>query len=293
MHYANTSHLASQSSQNSPAVDEGYEVRLATESELHAVFKLRYEVFYNELGADDSVSNVAGLDVDNYDEICDHLIVVHKIRKTDAVTLKSSIEQNIVGTYRMLPLSRLNGTGLNPYSSAEFNLSTILNKYNNNIVELGRSCVHKNYRTGMIPRLMWAGLAQYIFARNIDAVIGCVSVHGLSDVQALRLARAVQDRGQWNDELESEVQEKYKIAEEAKAECLTLAAMLPSDAYEMMPPLMKGYFNLGAKICGGPAWDKPFGVHDYLILLDCQQISPKYYKALVKPFVDKGIARIQ
>ena len=248
-------------------------VRLATAAELEAVFKLRYDVFYKEMGADDAVSAVAGLDVDAFDELCDHLVV--------------TADDVIVGTYRLLPRRKILGTPLNLYSEGEFDLSKVKDAYGADILELGRSCVHPDYRTGAIPRLLWAGISQYMLVNRIKALVGCVSVHGVSDVQALRLRAALAERGHWHPTFDCAVTPSYGLAEEAHAAYAEQMTMVPSDPFALLPPLMKGYFNLGAKVCGGPAHDAPFHCHDFLVLLDAADISPKYFRALVQPLVEK------
>jgi len=250
-----------------------YQVRLAQRHELEKVFKLRYDVFYTEMGADEAVSNVQGLDVDAFDEICDHLVVTHG----DA----------IVGTYRLLPRKKILGTSLSLYSEGEFDLRHITDEYGGSILELGRSCVHPEHRTGIIPKLLWAGIAQYMLVHDVRALTGCVSVHGVSDVQALRLRQALTERGHWHASFECDVREGYKVSDEARAAFADHMAMVPFDPWLLVPPLMKGYFNLGAKVCGGPAHDAAFHCHDFLVLLDRACISPRYFKALVQPLIDK------
>jgi putative hemolysin len=250
-----------------------YRVRLASTAELEAVFKLRYDVFYREMGADDAVSAVSGLDVDNFDEVCDHLVVTHG--------------EAIVGTYRLLPRRKIIGTGLDLYSEGEFDLSAMKDAYGADILELGRSCVHPDYRTGVIPKLLWAGIAQYMLVHGIRALTGCVSVHGVSDVQALRLRDALRERGNWHDVHDCAVRQNFEVSPEARAAYAEQMTMVPCDPFQLIPPLMKGYFNLGAKVCGGPAHDAPFHCHDFLVLLDTRDINPKYFKSLVQPLVER------
>lgn len=253
--------------------EPSYQVRLARADELESVFKLRYDVFYTEMGADDSVSAAPGLDVDRFDELCDHLVV--------------TAGGAIVGTYRLLPRRKILGLGLDLYSEGEFDLSPIKDLYGADVLELGRSCVHPDHRTGLIPRLLWAGIAQYMLVHGVKALTGCVSVHGVSDVQALRLRQALKERGNWHEEFDCAVRPAYAPSPEAVAAFEGPITMVPCDPFALIPPLMKGYFNLGATICGGPAHDAPFHCHDFLVLLDSARINPKYFKALVQPLLDR------
>lgn len=263
-------------------------VRLARANERESVFRLRYDVFYTEMGAQNDAATEStigstqlpgnsplGLDVDAYDDLCDHLVVLH-----------SGV---IVGTYRLLPLRRLKGTGMLPYSASEFDVSAIGQAYGDDILELGRSCVHPDFRTGLVPRLLWGGIAQYMLLHRVKALYGCVSVHGISDLQALRLRDALHEQNRWDSRFDAAVQAPFAPSPEAVEAYAEHGRMVPEDPMSLMPPLMKGYFNLGAKICGGPAHDEPFHCHDYLMLLDTGAISPKYFKALVQPFVEQKI----
>lgn len=252
-----------------------FQVRLARPDELESVFKLRYDVFYTEMGAEDSVSTRQGLDVDAFDELCDHLVVTTHGR--------------IIGTYRLLPIRRVLRLGLDPYSESEFSLAGLRSDYADNILELGRSCVHPDFRTGTVPKLLWAGIAQYMLSQDVQALIGCVSVHGISDLQALRLRDALKAKGHWSASYDAKVKPAFAISQEAHEAFEDHIAMVPTDPFLLMPPLMKGYFNLGAKIAGGPAHDAPFHCHDYLVLLDRGHISPRYFNALVKPLLEKNI----
>ena len=261
-----------------PAESPSFQVRLAAPHELETVFKLRYDVFYTEMGADDTVSKTQGLDVDQYDELCDHLVV--------------TCHGQIIGTYRLLPLRKLAGLPMDPYCESEFALGKIRAAYGHSILELGRSCVHPDYRTGVVPKLLWAGIAQYMLSHDIRALIGCVSVHGISDVQALRLRDALIHKGHWNSEYDAPVKEQFAIHQDALEAYQEQITMVPADPFLLMPPLMKGYFNLGAKVAGGPAHDAPFHCHDYLVLLDSQQINPKYYNALIRPLLEKNVLNL-
>lgn len=250
---------------------EPYRVRLAQESELEKVFRLRYDVFYTEMGAQGAGADTLKLDIDEHDQWCDHLVV-------------SSGEQ-IVGTYRLLPLSRMKKAKLKPYSDSEFDMSSLLRTFGDaNLLELGRSCIHPDHRNGQTARLLWAGIAEYFVAQDIKALFGCVSVHGISGVQALRLAESFRKEGHWHSALDLPVRAPFRNAEIE----VDGVAMVPLNPRALLPPLLKGYLNVGAKICGGPAWDEAFHCQDFLMLLESDCLSPRYYKGLIEPLVRQG-----
>jgi putative hemolysin len=263
---------------NAEASNEPYQVRLATPDELPELFSLRFDIFYTELGAthgdDDGAFDTAGLDVDEHDALCDHLVILQG--------------QRLVGTYRLLPLERLSrktsnsASPLAPYSHGEFDLTALRAHYGDQeILELGRSCIHRDHRNGQTARMLWAGLAKYMTEGGFKALIGCVSVHGISSLQAYRMAKAFRTRGISDGRFDLPVQTAYLDDFDPNNPELEDIAVMPQDVSKLMPPLMRGYVNLGAKVCGGPAWDRSFNCHDFLMLLDTGSMAPRQLRALL------------
>lgn len=252
-----------------------FHMRLAKGSqELEEVFRLRYDVFYREMGATPTeAQRHEGLDYDAHDEVADHLIV-----------LSGGV---LVGTYRMLPIRRLAGRGIDPYSEGEFDLRPFRKRFADNILELGRSCVHPRYRTGQVPRLLFAGVSGYMLEQKVESMIGCVSVHGASDLEALAMAAAFRAKGSWDARFDLSVKPAFQAAPEAVdafSERLTSASG-SERASALIPPLMKGYFNMGALVAGGPAADRHFHCHDFLMNLEVGNMKERYLNAFVKTYL--------
>ena len=143
-----------------------YRVALArSEEEVLEAQRLRYKVFVEELGARVQ-TRLTGHDIDHYDRFCDHLIV----RDTDS--------GRIVGTYRILSPAAARRVG-NYYSENEFHINR-LHHLRNRMVEVGRSCIHQDHRSGAVITLLWAGLADYMVSNGYDYLIGCASI-GMAD----------------------------------------------------------------------------------------------------------------
>jgi len=123
--------------------------------------QLRYEVFAEEMGAQ-LAFNSSGLDIDEFDAYCDHLLV------RDQESLQ------VVGTYRVLPPHKAREIG-RLYSDSEFDL-TRLNHLRPKLVEVGRSCVHADYRSGAVIMALWSGLAQYMRLHQYEVMLGCASI---------------------------------------------------------------------------------------------------------------------
>ena len=218
--------------------------------------KLRYENFFKST----IKGNQSKVDVDYFDKFCDHLVVID--------TSKS--KNFVVGTYRLLIKSKEKSLE-KFYTETEFNISK-LKKANLKILEVGRSCVHSDYRDGTIIRLLWKGLASYILEQNIKFIIGCASFNTrkirdinqhLSYLQHYHLA-PVRFRSYplfsksivWKNVKKSKIN-KVKIFKE-------------------LPPLIKAYIRAGAWIGKGAVIDKSFGSIDVCILLKVENIRKKY-----------------
>lgn len=220
-----------------------YSIRVADAAELRAAQRLRHRVFAGELGAR-LHSPLPGLDADSWDELCDHLVVI------DDPT------GEVVGTYRMLPPGR----GPRLYSDTEFDLRE-LDPHRAGLVETGRSCVDPGHRGGAVINLMWAGIARYLLLTGHRLLGGCASVPA-ADADATWAY--VKDRHLSGD-VHVTPHDPWPIAEKR------------ADV-KAVPPLLRGYLRLGAKVCGPPAHDPDFGVADFYVLLDLDQTNPRYLK---------------
>ncbi|SDP67750.1 Putative hemolysin [Actinopolyspora xinjiangensis] len=228
-----------------------YSLHLTREpAEIRAAQRLRHRVFATEMGAVVRGSPT-GLETDRFDEFCDHL-VVHSRRSDE-----------IVGTYRMLPPRHALAAG-RLYSDDEFDL-TALAPLRPDLVETGRSCVHPDHRNGAVIGLIWAGIARYLLLYGHRWLAGCASVPlGDGGTTAAGVWQAVR---------------RHHYASRAQRvwpyEPWPTRAV-PAPARVRLPPLLRGYLRLGARVCGPPAHDPEFGVADFFVLLDSHEIDQRY-----------------
>ena len=238
-------------------VKRHYQVSLADSPELiRAAQRLRHKVFAEEMGARLN-SSEPGLDVDMYDAYCQHLLV------RDADT------GEVVGTYRILNPEAAKRIG-SFYTEQEFDL-TRLQHLRERTVELGRSCVHPDHRSGGVITLLWAGLAEYMVKNGYDYLIGCASV-GMADGghNAAGIWHALKDK------------HLAPVERRVTPRCPLPLEALTTTAAPVVPPLIKGYLRAGAMICGEPAWDPDFNTADLPILLSMKDISNSYAKHFLK-----------
>lgn len=244
------------------------EVRLAvTRKDLHAVQKLRYQVFYKELLAEaDAMTRVRRRDADSFDAICDHLLVLdHDIRERR--------KPKVVGTYRLLRQEAAMQHG-GFYSQNEFDLEGLFAAHpvEFRFLELGRSCVLKPYRNRRTLELLWQGIWAYANRHAIDAMFGCASFAGVNpDEHALGLsflhhyARADAD---WLMRAHPHLRQEMNLMQRGSID--------PKAALRALPPLIKGYLRVGAKIGDGAVIDRQFGTIDVAVVMPMARINKRY-----------------
>jgi len=247
------------------------EVRLAqTAAEVRQAQKLRYRVFYQEGSAIPSPARqFARRDVDAYDAICDHVLVLdHTRRELHPLNNRPAV----VGTYRLLRQQLAEEFG-GFYSAGEFDIGTLIARHSHlQFLELGRSCVLAPYRNKRTVELLWLGIWAYVLQNRLDVMIGCASLDGTDPKQlALPLsflhhyARAPEE---WRARA---LNERY-----VEMDRMSKEAIDPKDALRMLPPLIKGYLRLGAYIGDGAVVDHEFGTTDVLIVLPVAAIRQRY-----------------
>lgn len=234
--------------------NDGLQLRLATsKKDLKAVQRLRFKVFSEEMQAVFPHASM-GLDQDEYDAWCEHFMVL------------GGPKQKVVGTYRLLTPEQALRLG-RYYSESEFDLGP-LEHIRHQMVEVGRSCIHPNYRQGSAIMLLWNGIANLMRLGGYRYLLGCASVSLRDDgVTAAKVWREAQRRKPQHPEVPQLIpHHRYPVER------------LQSDLPARIPPLIKGYLNLGAVLCGEPAWDPDFNTADFPVLLDITQMPARYKK---------------
>jgi L-ornithine Nalpha-acyltransferase len=248
------------------------EVRLAqTAAEVRQAQKVRYRVFYKEGSA---IPNPARLfarrDIDGYDAICDHLLVVdHAARDRTALNRPA-----VVGTYRLLrqPLAEEYG-GF--YTAGEFDISALVARHSRlQFLELGRSCVLSPYRNKRTVELLWYGIHAYILQNHCDVMFGCASLDGTNPTRlALPLSFLHHYAAAPEPWRATALPERY-----VEMNRMSKEAIDPKMALRALPPLIKGYLRLGAYIGDGAVIDYEFGTTDVLIVLPVSAIKQRYFE---------------
>ena len=229
----------------------------STMEDVRAAQRLRHQVFVEEMGARPMplAGAPAGHDIDVFDDFCEHLIV--------RTASQDGEPGNVVGTYRVLTPSAARRAGCF-YSDTEFDL-TRLRPLRDRMVELGRSCVHADHRSGGVILALWGALAQFMERNAMETVIGCASV-------------SMRDGGHCAASLWARLRETHL----APIDCQVRPRVaLPVDDLEQgllvePPALIKGYLRLGAKVLGAPAWDPEFNTADLPLLTRLGDMPERY-----------------
>ena len=243
------------------------ETRLArSDREIDAAQAVRYRVFVEEMNAllpPDAMRRKR--DIDSWDALCDHLLVLDR-------SIEGDPEDQIVGTYRLLRHEvALANKGF--YSEAEFAVDALLARHpEKRFMELGRSCVLPEYRTKRTVELLWQGNWAYALKHGVSAMFGCGSFPGTCpEEHALALSF-----------LHNNAVSRDEWAVEARTELFCNMDLMPEEAINArkalsaMPPLIKGYLRLGARVGAGAVIDHAFNTTDVLIILPIASISDRY-----------------
>lgn len=234
-----------------------------SEDEIRACQRLRYDIFAGELGAQIDGGD-AGLDQDRFDYYCKHLIV----RETGS--------DDIIACTRLLTdqaAARAGGF----YSAGEFDMQAIVDLPGHK-VEVGRTCVRADHRSGAVISALWGGLAEFFQTHGYQYLFGCASIP-LDDggAQASAILDKVRRRYMAPDHLRVTPRKPYD------------AAVPPAEIAMRMPPLLKAYVSLGAQACGEPYWDTDFNCADMFMLLDVHALAPRYARRFTGRFRSNAV----
>ena len=224
--------------------------------QVRAAQRLRHQVFVGEMGAQ-LPSTVAGHDIDLFDDFCEHLLV------------RDVASGEVIGTYRVLTPAQAKRVG-STYSDTEFDL-TRLRALRERMVELGRSCVHPQYRHGGVIMALWSALGGFMQRNRLDVMVGCASI-------------PMWHNGVVSGDVAASIWRQLKSTHLAPIEFqvrprLPLPVERMDDSLPVEPPaLIKGYLRLGAKILGAPAWDPDFNSADLPMLMRIEDLPARYRK---------------
>jgi putative hemolysin len=226
-----------------------------SKDELYAALKMRHDIFLEELL---KKRRRSGLDMDKFDKLCDHLIIIDK--RTDTM----------IGTYRLQSSLYTRKW----YTATEFHMKHI-KKLPGTKLELGRACVHPDHRNGVTIALLWEGITAYIEASGTAYLFGCSSIKTTDRNEIKQIYYYLNQNGHLSHEHRVRPKGKFlvpgmkrQLRAQPVSEIMTNVTMK-----DMIPSLLASYLKVGAKVCGSPALDRNFKCIDFLTLLDVSSLQ--------------------
>ena len=230
--------------------------RAENENEINAALQLRYCVFKEEQGR--LASNSDTVDRDRFDSRSAHLLVIEQS------------SGRVVGTCRLHSGTSAQQNG-GFYSEQEFRFMELPEK-RSGILEVGRSCVAREFRNGSVAALLWTGLAEVCRRLKVEYMLGCASLEHTDCSLARGIYRKLLA-------LQMVTQTPRAVARRGYHLTAGETAVLDDAAFvRALPPLLKGYLRVGAKICGEPAFDRTFGSIDLPVWFDFVNLPEKYIR---------------
>jgi putative hemolysin len=234
-----------------------YEVRTASGGdELEECLKLRYDVFHREYK---NKKRSVGVDIDKLDYVCDHLLIFDRR------------SEKIIGTYR-LNSSLFSNTF---YSTNEFHMSELLDLPGNKL-ELGRACIAREHRNGVVISLLWRGIVEYIQRTDTKVLFGCASIKTMEPLEIGRLTKYFAEQGHSTSEFGITPTRKYQLKQ-----LPSLLEYLDANPHacdyqsveSQVPSLVRAYLKAGAKLAAEPAIDREFRCIDFLCILKMDEMN--------------------
>lgn len=221
--------------------------------ELSELFRLRYDIFHREcIGK----RMPLGLDIDEFDEHYDH------------ITIRDNENGKIIATYRVM----CSQSASTFYSEKEFKLHQFLSLPDRK-VELGRACIHKDYRFGLTLSLLWRGIVDYCKQRDARFLFGCASVPLVNPTEIAAMHQSLMAKGHIISDFGIRPTVNFLVPG-----IKPLLATPQPQSTAKLPPLLTTYLAAGAKIHGEPAYDHAFKCIDYMTILDLNQIEARFHK---------------
>lgn len=233
---------------------------ITRKSDIRQAQRLRYEVFCEEFQVTLPVHQRwqgMPIDCDELDDVCKHLVV------RDGQTLET------IGYTRILTEEGAEQLG-KYYSQAEFDMQPVL-ALQGKKMEIGRTCIHPDYRNGATIAVLWSRLAQFMMENQYRFLFGCASI-------------SLTDGGLAYANLMPQLRSKHLCCAERQVRPLLPLEIMRenAEATVSLPPLLKAYMRMGAQVCGEACWDPEFNVADIFVLLDIEQIADRYARHFMK-----------
>lgn len=231
--------------------------------EIEKAQRLRYEVFNLEQGRGLESSERYGIDFDEFDEYCLHLLVMKKG------------SDKVIGTYRA-HLGCIANSAKGFYSSREYEIKGLY-KMADKCIELGRTCVSPDFRSGAVVGLLWGAIVELVSRAKLTYMLGCVSLEGTDPTIGWAVYEYVKETYSLSDKFNVKPRPGFRLKRPPDQKINKILEDKRA-LIKLIPPIFKGYLRLGGRICGDPAIDREFGTIDFFIMVDITQLPERYIR---------------
>lgn len=237
-----------------------------TPKELKQALRLRYEVFHLEMKGESASADDSRLDHDRYDDVCEHLMIIDKR------------SHRVVGTYRML-LDTVAQKNFGFYMETKFNIESI-KRLPGRLLEVGRSCVHKDYRDKSALNLLWHGICEYTMAQGVRYIFGSANIMTADPRLAGEFFAMFKALGLFKDMGVRAVDQRHRVELD---EAIHLDD--PKKFFDRLPTLFKGYMSVSLKVCGYPSLGD-FGTILFPVILDIKNMDKSYKQHFLGDYLE-------
>jgi putative hemolysin len=231
-----------------------YTVRIANDrDDIVAAQRLRHLAFVSEVGGQ---TRKDGLDADDFDDLCHHVLIEDR---------KSGL---LVCCFRFLDLK--DGAEIGKSYAAQYYGLESLAGYKGRMVEMGRFCVHPDWRDADILRLAWGAMTTYVDENSIDMLFGCSSFHGTDWAVHADALAMLKHRHLGPKTLLPHVKAPnvFKFAARLRRKPDARRAALA------MPPMLKTYLMMGGWVSDHAVVDRDLGTMHVFTGVEISAIPP-------------------
>ena len=197
-----------------------------------------------------------GPDRDRFDRECAH-VLVHEVRSG-----------TLVCCFRMLVLE--GGAEVGRSYSAQFYGLEALAGFEGRMVEMGRFCIHPDWKDPDILRVAWGAMTAYVDAEGVEMLFGCSSFHGTdaeayADAFAMLKERHLAPK-RWLPKVKAP--KVFRFAQKLRRKPDAKQAML------RMPPLLRTYLLMGGWVSDHAVVDSHMNTLHVFTGLEINAIPP-------------------
>ncbi len=243
-----------------------YAARMAeTPQDVNRAQALRHLTFRSGTAGRTEAGTIAAaaLDADRFDDICHHVLV----EETRTGTL--------VCCFRLMPLK--GGADIGQSYSAQYYELSALKAFQGPMVEMGRFCLHPDWRDPDILRVAWGAMTRFVDQHGVEMLFGCSSFHGTDAESYMDAFALLKDRHlapkRWLPRVKAPNVFRF-------AERLRLRKPDPKRAMLGMPPLLRTYLVMGGWVSDHAVVDRDLNTLHVFTGLEIRAIPPSRARLL-------------